>query len=110
MNASAAARIYAHRRIDRLLDAVAESYGISRRRLRANRRYRLDAEARHVAMYLIRRHAPEMSYPDIGRLFGRHHTTAISAERRVREMLERDVPLQAMVLEIEERFLGRDAA
>ena len=38
--------------------------------------------ARHVAMYLARRHT-DRSYPEIGRRFGRDHSSVISAVRGI---------------------------
>ena len=110
MTTSVAAEIYMYRHLYWLLDVVAAAYGLSRRRLQAKRRHRRDTEARWVAGYILRRHAPEMSYPDIARLFGQHHTSIMHGERRVREMLEHDLYLQALVLEIEEQIAERIAA
>lgn len=42
------------------------------------------ALARHVAMYLLRHvFDPPLSYPHIGRVFGRDHTSIIAAERKI---------------------------
>lgn len=48
---------------------------------------------RHIAMWLLRNFTP-MSYPEIGRIFGRDHTTVICAVKRVEklraELIERE--------------------
>lgn len=41
------------------------------------------ADARHLAMYRIRKERPDMSLPQIGRVFDRDHTTVIAAIRKI---------------------------
>lgn len=72
-----------------IMGAVASYYEIDWLDLIGPRRPKTLADARMVAMFLIRQ-LTTASYPEIGRLFGgRHHTTAIHAvaavEKRMRE-------------------------
>lgn len=75
---------------DMILDAVAETYGLSVDELVGPRRARPLVTARHVAMYLIR-HLTDYSYPSIGKVFGgRDHSTCISAVEKISaQMAER---------------------
>ena len=55
--------------------------------------------ARHVAMWLVRE-LLSLSYPEIGRIFSRHHTSAIHACSRVSEddgMLAEALSLKALL-------------
>ena len=55
-------------------------------------------------MYLMRRHC-NLSYPEIGRRFGRHHTTALHSDRVVQELLRENAGLRAAVVLIEKELL-----
>jgi len=57
-----------------------------------------------VAMYLMRRHCG-LSYPEIGRRFARHHTTALHSDRVVQEQLAENASLRAAVVLIEKELL-----
>jgi chromosomal replication initiator protein len=59
---------------------------------------------RQVAMYLMRRHCG-LSYPDIGRRFARHHTTALHSDRVVQDQLVENASLRAAVVLIEKELL-----
>ena len=50
-------------------------------------RHKSVAWARHELMAWMRARVPEMSYPDIGRVFDRDHTTVIHAVQRVERVL-----------------------
>jgi len=68
---------------DMILDAVAETYGLTVEELVGPRRARPLVTARHVAMYLIRS-LTDYSYPSIGKVFGgRDHSTVISAVDKI---------------------------
>jgi len=75
---------------DMILDAVAETYGLSVEDLIGPRRARPLVTARHVAMYLMRT-LTDYSYPSIGKVFGgRDHSTCISAYDKIEgQMRER---------------------
>ena len=63
----------------------AERAGIGVDELLGSRRLRAIVCARYAAMRRIHRAYPHKSYPEIGRIFGRHHATvmyALGASRR----------------------------
>jgi chromosomal replication initiator protein len=67
---------------------VARHFGLRVRDLRSASRSPRVSTPRHIAMYLVREHC-NLSFPEIGRRFARHHTTVIhgcrAAERRLEE-------------------------
>lgn len=75
---------------DMILEAVANTYGLTVDDIVGPRRARPLVTARHVAMYLVR-HLTDYSYPSIGKVFGnRDHSTCISAVEKIEgQMKER---------------------
>ena len=80
--------------MDNLQQVVAAHFGLSPVDLQSPRRKRLPSLARSVAMYLARKHTG-MSYPEIGRAFGRRsHASVISACKKVERLLEEKKTLE----------------
>lgn len=78
-----------HPSIAAIRSRVAERYGISVGAILSDRRSRSITWARHVAMYLCRRHTP-LSLPRIGREFRkRDHTTVMYALDKVEGQMDR---------------------
>lgn len=76
--------------VDEIQKAVAEHYGLKQADLLSDRRTRVVARPRQVAMYLCKNNTTR-SYPDIGRRFGgKDHTTVIHAVRRIEELIGKD--------------------
>ena len=70
--------------IERTLDSVSKKYGISVEDLKSKKRTDSIAKARHVAIYLIKEVLEEMSYKEIGQIFGgRDHTTVMASINKV---------------------------
>lgn len=65
----------------RILVAVSEVYGIPIEEITGRSRGRHTVEARHVACWLL--HRARTTYVEIGRVFGRDHSTAMHAVTRV---------------------------
>ena len=72
--------------INLIIGEVCRFYSIEESVLRSNRKNKGTAEARQVAMYLIRK-LTNLSFPDIAKEFGKTHTTVMYAFRRVEEEL-----------------------
>lgn len=76
-----------------LISRIAAAYEISIEDIHGRSHRPEIVRARHAAMYLIREHT-ELSYPQIGRLFNRHHTSvlhgvaSIEGARRVNRKLD----------------------
>ncbi len=74
--------------------SVCQLFHLDSKTLRSRSRASGVVYPRLIAMYLARKHTGA-SYQEIGQYFGgRLHTTAISAERRVRELIEKHAVLQ----------------
>lgn len=64
--------------------------------------------ARQRAMFLARRLRPDRSYPDLGRAFGRDHTTVLYGVRRVAELLLQGDVEERWAIDVVLRRLGVD--
>jgi chromosomal replication initiator protein len=89
---------------DDALSTVARQFNLRVRDLRSPSRSARVTLPRQVAMYLMRRHCG-LSYPEIGRRFARHHTTAMHSDRVVQEQLGENASLRAAVVLIEKELL-----
>ncbi|MGM9640468.1 MAG: chromosomal replication initiator protein DnaA [Faecousia sp.] len=83
-----------------IIEQVSRFYSIDQSVIRGTLKNKGTAEARQVAMYLIR-HLTNLSLPEIGREFGRDHTTVIHSIRKVESILkDPNHPLQANIRDI----------
>jgi chromosomal replication initiator protein len=90
---------------ERVMNSVAQHFGVNAQDLRSERRHRAVSEPRQVAVYLSRK-LLNASYPEIGRQFGgRDHSTIITACRTVEARLGTDGDFKALVDRLE-RQLG----
>ena len=89
-----------------VISTVARHFNLRQRDLRSSSRSRRIASPRQIAMYLIREHCA-LSYPEIGRRFGRHHTTALHSVRMVKRRLDDSGALRAAVALLEKELLRR---
>jgi len=65
-----------------IISEVCSFFGIDENVLRGTLKDKSTAEARQIAMYLIRE-MTNLSYPDIGKEFGKDHATVIHAKKKV---------------------------
>ncbi len=93
-------------RIEAVQRAVATHFGLRVADLRARNRARHVTLARQVAMYLCRRRAGA-SLPEIGRRFGRDHTTVLHAERRIAKLAKVEPDVRETLLALERKLDGR---
>ena len=83
-----------------IISQVCKFYSVDEIVLRGSLKNKGTAEARQVAMYLIRK-LTNLSLPDIGREFARDHTTALYAIRKVEMALKQgDTTLQNNIRDI----------
>jgi chromosomal replication initiator protein len=106
-----------HRRIDYLLGfrperitidiiqrMAAAQFDIPLAEMKSQRRARVIARPRQVAMYLAKHHTTR-SLPEIGRRFGgRDHTTVLHAIRRIEQLRAEDADLDADIKALEARL------
>lgn len=67
-----------------LIERVSRAFDVTPTNVLSEWRGQTIARARHAAMWIMRKTwSPEPSYPDLGRLFARDHTSIMSAVRKV---------------------------
>lgn len=67
---------------EEIIDRIAAAHHFTADDLRGPSRRAPIVRARHTAMYALREHT-DLSYPKIGRLFNRHHTSVLHAVDRI---------------------------
>ena len=83
-----------------IIRAVAMHYGLTENDLLSQRRSQEIAQARQVAMYLVREET-QLSTTRIGELFGgKDHTTVMHACMKIQKLMESDEAVRAAVREI----------
>ena len=91
--------------IDKIFAAIDKKYGISKSELTSKSRVKEVAQARHVTMYLIKT-VIEMSYPNIGKLFGRDHSTVMNSidvtEKKIASDAAFELEINNLIKEIRE--------
>ncbi|MBI3158274.1 MAG: chromosomal replication initiator protein DnaA [Chloroflexi bacterium] len=95
---------------ERVVEAVAQVFGVSVTELRERNRARQIALPRQVAMYLLREEA-QISLPQIGEVLGgRDHTTVMYGCDKVADMLEQDDRFRRQVVDVRDLIYGKVAA
>lgn len=90
-----------------IIAAVAKAYDFKPHDLISQRRARLLAEARHIAMWLAAEYT-DHSLPTIGRAFGgRDHTTVMHALRRVEQLRVGDPTLRVFIDDLAAEIAAR---
>ncbi|MCC6175522.1 MAG: chromosomal replication initiator protein DnaA [Chloroflexi bacterium] len=74
---------------DAIVDAVARHFGVTVEDLRGKARHQKIVAPRHLAMYLLREDA-RLSYPQIGALLGRDHTSALHGYEKIGAEIDRN--------------------
>ena len=96
--------IYKEAQPDRVIQLVAETFGVSVDDLLGRSRSRHIAFPRQVAMYLLRE-VSELSLPQIGaHLGGRDHTTIMYGWEKISALIQKDTTLKSKVLSINEEI------
>ena len=90
---------------DSISRAVCERFAVRPQDLRSRRRTQQVAVPRQLAMYLCRR-LTHASYPRIGELFGRDHSTVMHATDATERRRQTDADFHATVEELERRIRG----
>ncbi len=68
--------------VDRILAATAKKYGVTVDDLKSKKKTDSIANARHSAVYIIRK-LTNLSLKETGKIFGRDHTTALASEQKI---------------------------
>lgn len=92
--------------LDSIKEVVANYYGLTVKQIDSKNRTRIIVNARHISMYLVRKHL-DMSYSQIGNEFGgRDHSTVISACDKIESFLKKDSSYEVAIAEIEKKILN----
>jgi chromosomal replication initiator protein len=83
---------------------VAQHYGIRVSDLKGRSNRRSIALPRQVAMYLIRE-LLEVSFPEIGRIFSKHHSTAMYAVENIQKLRQSNPDFDATLTAFREHFV-----
>lgn len=75
--------------VDRIISVCSKHYNVKTEHTFSRCRSLNAFNARSISMYLIRKFTA-LSLKDVGEIFGRDHTTVISAVRRVNNLIETD--------------------
>ncbi len=88
---------------DTVLDIVTRHFAVRGAELRAQARTPRVSTPRQIAMYLLREHC-DLSYPQIGRVLRRHHTTVMHGCQRIADLREANPGLGATVSMLEKEL------
>lgn len=91
-----------------ILKNVAAYYGFTVTILRSRVKYKEIVRARDAFVWLARKRK-SMSWPSIGRVLNKHHTTCMAAHRRAQKLIQTD-PLFSQELVFIEALLEAPAA
>lgn len=89
--------------VDRILNVVAENYGVSVEDIKGKGRNANIAVARHMAIYLMRQNT-ELSLAEIGKIFSRDHSTTISSIKKVEEEKKSDPYLYSLIGDLSKKI------
>ena len=73
--------------IEKILGAVSRAYGVPEDQMKSKKKTDNIANARHVAIYLIKQNT-ELTLKEIGAIFGRDHSTVISSIDKVEKNIK----------------------
>lgn len=88
---------------DQIMKACADSFRVTLADVKGPSREKQIARARQSAMYLAR-NLIKMSFPEIGRRFGRDHSTVMTAVRRVPDLMAKDADFRRIVEILEQEL------
>ena len=91
--------------VDKIFSAIHNRYGIDKKELLSSKRTKDVAHARHVCIYLIRE-ITEMSYPSIGKMFNRDHSTILASCELVAKKINNDPVLSVDVADMTKEVNG----
>jgi len=87
-----------------ILKTVAHYYGIKVQDLKSKSNAKVYAFPRQVCMWILKK-ITDLSYPEIGKLFGnKHHSTVIYSVEKIEEMREKSLELKKSLDELLEQF------
>ena len=92
--------------VDKIFTAVFKKYNVRRDDLVGTRRTKEVAAARHITIYLIRK-ITDMSFPNIGKIFSRDHSTIMSSIETVEKKIQHDTVFNVEINELIKEVNGQ---
>ncbi len=93
--------------ITRIQKTVAEYYSITKTQLISKNKTKALSDARAIAIYLCKKHLPDVSFDRIGKEFnGRDHSTIMTANKKIEDRLKNEIELSYAISEIEKRLIN----
>lgn len=89
--------------VNRIVGVVADFYSLTPAQIMGKTRVAQIALARHIAMYLCK-NLLGMNYTEIGKAFGKDHTSAMSGIQKVEKLRETDPLARQSIDKLKERF------
>lgn len=89
-----------------IIQCVSRYYGVSQEEILGKSRAKPFVYPRQIAMYLARSHT-SLSFPDLGRVFGRDHTTVLHAVQRIMDDKSKDPQLQCDIKRLEDELFKK---
>jgi chromosomal replication initiator protein len=93
--------------IDKVFTCINKKYGIDKKTLIGKSRTKDVAFTRHIAIYLIRE-MTDMSYPSVGKIFDRNHSTVISSCEIIEKKLSSDPLFLINISDLKKDIEGLD--
>jgi chromosomal replication initiator protein len=91
--------------VDKIFAAVYRKYNIKKEDIVSSKRTKDIANARHIAVYVIRQ-VTEMSLPNIGKILGRDHSTVISSLDTIEKRMAQNPAFRAEMEEMVKEIKG----
>ncbi|MEW5820220.1 MAG: chromosomal replication initiator protein DnaA [Cyanobacteriota bacterium] len=88
---------------DKIIDLVADYYEISSSDIKGSSRMKTVSQARQVAIYLIRE-VSQLSFPNIGSIFSKKHSTIIYAYEKMKEEINAKPALSSIISELKSKI------
>ncbi|MBQ7376930.1 MAG: chromosomal replication initiator protein DnaA [Clostridia bacterium] len=85
--------------VDKILKVVSQTYEVSVEDMKSKKRQGEIANARHVAIYLIRQ-LTDLSLNNVADIFNRDHTTVMSSDRKVKNDIDSSKAAEAEIDEL----------
>jgi len=91
--------------VEKIFTSVYNKYNVPKEHLTSTRRNKEISSARHITVYLIRE-LTEMSFPNIGKIFGRDHSTIMTSYNSVDTRIKTDSAFAAEISDLKKEITG----
>ena len=92
--------------VDKIFAAVYNKYNVTKEEIKGKNRVKNVAWARHVSIYLIK-HITELSFPDIGEIVDKDHSTVIYSKNLIEKKITSDPIVNIEINELIKEINGQ---